>query len=216
MEKQMKWGLATLMLLLGIAAVFLFIDKDTETKPKYTLGQQTKDLLKQDVKSPQQAETPGAEKRQPPPGTSATTQDTNITTAEKPPPKMSPFGLGPYPEIPEKMNAPYLWEGCQTLEDELLTRVIIKMHNEGIRDKYSSVGINHGTGLIIPIEYGSILVEYETDENGEQIICSVEGHPDDVPPGIIYTHASEIPSHLKIVTVDEIAINPHEYLNIEK
>ena len=214
MKKHKIWGFAILLLLLGIAAVFLITDKDTNTEPEMTLGQPTKDLLKQGVKLPQQAETPGAEKRQPPPGTSATTQDTNITTAEKPPPKMSPFGLGPYPEIPEKMNAPYLWEGCQTLEDELLTRVIIKMHNEGIRDKYSSVGINHGTGLIIPIEYGSILIE--TNENDEQIICSVEGHPNDVPPGTIYTHASEIPSHLKIVTVDEIAINPYEYLGLQK
>ena len=70
MKKQMKWGLATLMLLLGIAAVFLFIDKDTTTEPEMTLGQQTKDLLKQGVKSPQQANTSGAEKRQPPPGAS--------------------------------------------------------------------------------------------------------------------------------------------------
>ena len=60
MKKQMIWGLATLILLLGIAAVFLFIDKDTETKPEYALGQPTKDLLKQGVKSPQQAETPSA------------------------------------------------------------------------------------------------------------------------------------------------------------
>ena len=57
MKKEMKWGLATLILLLGIAAVFLLTDKDTATKPKMTLGQPTKDLLKQGVKSPQQAET---------------------------------------------------------------------------------------------------------------------------------------------------------------
>ena len=66
MEKQMKWGLATLMLLLGIAAVFLFIDKDTEIEPEMTLGQPTKDLLKQGVKSPQQAETPVAVEELPP------------------------------------------------------------------------------------------------------------------------------------------------------
>ena len=67
MEKKMKWGLATLLLLLGIAAVFLFIDKDTETKPKMTLGQPTKDLLEQGVKLPQQAKTPEAEQRPLPP-----------------------------------------------------------------------------------------------------------------------------------------------------
>ena len=66
MEKHKIWGLATLMLLLGIAAVFLFIDKDTETEPEMTLGQPTKDLLKQGVKLPQQAETPGAVEELPP------------------------------------------------------------------------------------------------------------------------------------------------------
>ena len=58
MKKQMKWGLATLILLLGIAAVFLFIDKDTNTEPKMTLGQPTKDLLKKGVKSPQEVNAP--------------------------------------------------------------------------------------------------------------------------------------------------------------
>ena len=72
MKKQMKWGLATLMLLLGIAAVFLFIDKDTTTEPEMTLGQSTKDLLKQGVNMPQQ--TPQVvnvsddTQRPPPPG----------------------------------------------------------------------------------------------------------------------------------------------------
>ena len=66
MEKKMIWGLATLILLLGIAAVFLFIDKDTETKPEYALGQPTKDLLKQGVKSPQQANVSDTQKPPPP------------------------------------------------------------------------------------------------------------------------------------------------------
>ena len=56
MKKQMIWGSATLILLLGIATVFLLMDKDTNTEPKTTLGQQTKDLLKEGVKLPQ--ETP--------------------------------------------------------------------------------------------------------------------------------------------------------------
>ena len=52
MKKQMIWGLATLMLLLGIAAVFLFIDKDTMTEPEMTLGQPTKDLLNKPIPQP--------------------------------------------------------------------------------------------------------------------------------------------------------------------
>ena len=86
---------------------------------------------------------------------------------------MSPFGLGPLPGIPKEWDAPYLWKNCDSIEDELLTRVIIKMHNEGTRSIYSSVGIDHSTGFITPLEYGSVLVEYETDENGDQSIWRV-------------------------------------------
>ena len=72
MKKEMKWGLATLLLLLGIAAVFLFIDKDTETEPEMTLGQPTKDLLKKGVKLPQQTpqvvDVSDDTQRPPPPG----------------------------------------------------------------------------------------------------------------------------------------------------
>ena len=67
MSKQMKWGLATLMLLLGIAAVFLLTDNDTAKPTKYVLGQSTKDLLKKGVKLPQQANAPDDEQRPPPP-----------------------------------------------------------------------------------------------------------------------------------------------------
>ena len=66
MKKHKIWRLATLILLLGIATVFLIIDKDTNTEPKMTLGQPTKDLLKQGVKLPQQANTSDTQRPLPP------------------------------------------------------------------------------------------------------------------------------------------------------
>ena len=63
MEKQMKWGLATLMLLLGIAAVFLFIDQNAELRQ---LEKETaeSDKLRQERNKPQ--ETLGAVEELPP------------------------------------------------------------------------------------------------------------------------------------------------------
>ena len=55
MKKQMIWGLATLILLLGIAAVFLLMDNDTNTEPRLVLGQATKKLLEE---GPQRQSTP--------------------------------------------------------------------------------------------------------------------------------------------------------------
>ena len=130
--------------------------------------------------------------------------------------QVSRFGLGPYPEIPKEWNfLPNYWETVDRIETELLTRVTIKMHNEGIRSKYGSVGIGYSTGLITALERGSVLVEYEIDENGEKRIYSTLAHPDDLSQGI-YTRFSEIPSHLKIVTPDEIAFDPYEYLGLSK
>ena len=79
-----------------------------------------------------------------------------------------------------------------------------------------SIGINYETRLITPIEYGTVLVEYETNQNSEKRIVHVTGLPEDVAPGMIYTHASEIPSHLKIVTPEEVSFDPYEYLRIKK
>ena len=63
MSKQMKWGLATLILLLGIAAVFLFIDQNAELQQ---LEKETaeSDKLRQEHNKPQ--ETPVAVKELPP------------------------------------------------------------------------------------------------------------------------------------------------------
>ena len=128
------------------------------------------------------------------------------------PSKMSRFGLGPYPEIPKEWNfLPNYWETVDSIERELLRRVTIKMHNEGIRSKYGSVGIERG--LIIALERGSVLVEYEIDENGEKSIWRTLAHPDDLSRGI-YTRFSEIPSDLKIVTHDDIGFDPYEYLGL--
>ena len=66
MKKQMIWGLATLILLLGIAAVFIFLDQNAELRQ---LEQETADSTKQleernnpqvvDVSDPQRAPPPG-------------------------------------------------------------------------------------------------------------------------------------------------------------
>ena len=132
------------------------------------------------------------------------------------PSKMSRFGLGPYPEIPKEWNViPNYWEFMvDSIEDELLSRVTIKMHNEGTRSKYGSVGVSP-TGQVIALERGSVLVEYEIDKNGEKRIWRTLAHPDDLSQGI-YTRESEIPSNLKIVTADEIAFDAYEYLGLPK
>lgn len=71
------------------------------------------------------------------------------------------------------------------------------------------------TGQVIALERGSVLVEYEIDENGEKRIYSTLAHPDDLSQGM-YTRESRIPSDLKIVTPDDIAFDAYEYLGLSK
>ena len=132
------------------------------------------------------------------------------------PSKMSRFGLGPYPEIPKEWGfIPNYWEFMvDSIEDELLSRVTIKMKKEGTRSKYGSVGVSP-TGEVIALERGSVLVEYEIDKNGEKRIWRTLAHPDDLSPGM-YTRESQIPSDLKIVTAEEIAFDAYEYLGLSK
>ena len=63
MKKEMKWGLATLLLLLGIAAVFIFLDQNAELRQ---LEKETaeSDKLRQERNKPQ--ETPVAVEELPP------------------------------------------------------------------------------------------------------------------------------------------------------
>ena len=142
--------------------------------------------------------------------------DDDVSADALDPSKMSRFGLGPYPEIPKEWGfIPNYWEFMvDSIEDELLSRVTIKMKKEGTRSKYGSVGVSP-TGQVIALERGSVLVEYEIDENGEKRIWSVLAHPDDLSAGM-YTRDSEIPSNLKIVTSDEIAFDAYEYLGLLK
>ncbi len=71
MKKHMIWGLAILMLLIGIAGVFLLIPRDTDTESEMVLGDATKKLLEDGPKpkgSPQEVNTPEPGVRPPPPG----------------------------------------------------------------------------------------------------------------------------------------------------
>lgn len=65
MSKQMIWGLATLILLLGIATVFIFLDQNAELRQ---LEQETADSTKQleERNNPQMVDVSDLQ-RQPPP-----------------------------------------------------------------------------------------------------------------------------------------------------
>lgn len=66
MNKNMLGGTIVLMVLLGIAGVFLLIEQDTDTEPRLKLGQATKDLLKNPPKQQTAQEVSTADNEQNP------------------------------------------------------------------------------------------------------------------------------------------------------
>ncbi len=126
--------------------------------------------------------------------------------------RFSRYGFGPYPEVPKEWNYPNLWENIRDRNHELLQRVSVKMWNEGRR--WSSIGME-ADGLITVVEPGTVIVQWETARDGTRRIWRALGDPKDISAGV-YTSLSDFPSHLNIVNREDVAIDPYEYLGIEK
>ncbi len=212
-----KWIIGAVFILLIVATGCILYYQQTTAADKQAAAQADKLL-----------ETWKANKTKPPtpaePESTKPTAENSTPTAEKPTTdeevatteigiqNVSPFGLGPYPKVPEEWNEPNLWEECDTIEAELLERVCIIMHNEGKR--YSSIGME-ADGLITVVERGTVIVQWETAPDGTQRIWRVLADPKDLPQGI-YTSLSHFPTHLNVVNREDVAIDPYEYLGIER
>ena len=150
-----------------------------------------------------ESETPTAEK---------TTTNPDTLSEETEDVRVSPYGLGPYPKVPKEWKFPDLWAHVKSKNEELLERVHIKAWNEGKR--YSSIGMEED-GLITAVERGTVIVQWETAPDGTKRICRALSDPKDLPQGI-YTRLSDFPSHLNVVNREDVAIDPYEYLGMER
>ena len=70
MKKEMKWGLATLLLLLGIAAVFIFLDQNAELRQLEKETAESDKLFEESKKQKkiEEANLPADDVKKPPPG----------------------------------------------------------------------------------------------------------------------------------------------------
>ncbi len=148
--------------------------------------------------------------------------------------RVSPYGFGPYPEIPEDFPAgKFSFKGFSE-GHELLMRVWIKLWKQGERVRGISFGDN---GLVYPIIQGKVYVKYRevVSSDGTMVREATRylGHPDDFPsiedqfdamtndllslsrgeerPETI----TEIPSYLEILSFDE-GIDPYKFLDLQK
>lgn len=242
MNRKMYWGVAILILFIGSAAVFIIqheladhkqlaIESDDleELVNRIEEGKNVKDNPRSDAPVPnlnpitevsdETNEQTSKTETQPQP---TETPLENATAKDVP---VSPFGYGPYPDVPNDYRAAKgnpIWEhqkwpdGIALPEGaELLHRVLIKAWKEGNRDW---VGASHENGKV-RINYPNTLYiwygkPYE-DEDGTIIrpIRRAKGDPnarltpDEMRRGIIS-------SGVRILDGETEAIDVSEYLNL--
>ena len=135
---------------------------------------------------------------------------------------VSPFGFGPYPEVPEDWPGFAVWlapdfdtslyPSDAEMKFELLARVTIKLWNEGIRN-FTSAKIDAETGKVYPYYTNTVYITVEDDvllPDGTvgTHITSISGR---VPPGVDLLNP---PSHIKVLDYNSSGIDPFEYLDL--
>ncbi len=141
--------------------------------------------------------------------------ETSAQTTEAKDVPVSPFGFGPYPEVPADYPIPpdkFEWEFWgKTVKGELMSRVRIKLWNQGIR----SDGASFENGKVYPNILGTVYVQWA--ENGE-FIRRITGHPDDDFDAIeaALEAGQPPPEGITVLSRNEAGIDPYSFLELSK
>ncbi len=136
--------------------------------------------------------------------------------------RVSPFGFGPYPELPPGYPNPNLWDYADALYElspkrahdwELRERVCIKLWKQGKR----SEGVAMENGLVYPCYENTVYIRWDEyiDDDGTPVayITELLGSPsvarylDDFDNNII-------PPGVTVIPYDEGGIDPYTFLNL--
>lgn len=134
---------------------------------------------------------------------------------------VSPFGFGPYPELPPDWPMQNIWVELETayhngggnIEHELINRVLVKLWKRG--EKVDS-GVMEDK-KVFPLYNDIIYVRWEEDEDEDgtsfrylgEILCLPElGHyEEDIENGIV-------PSGIRVVEQDNAGLDPYSFLDL--
>ena len=128
---------------------------------------------------------------------------------------VSPYGFGPYPELPAGWPADQIWLRISA-DHELMMRVEIKLAHQGL-DVMGSIMEN---GLVYPTISDTVYIEWAKTAR-RQYIRGMAGDPDacdriraiEDERGVRFT-AADIPSDIKVLSFQEDGIDPYEFLDL--
>ena len=139
------------------------------------------------------------------------------------PEKVSPFGFGPYPEVPASFPNDVIWsDALKNLRErwsderlknlELMHRVLIKLWTQGYRASSATMD----DGKMYPLFPNTVYVRWEeyVEDDGtiSREATRIKG-PGDIPDSVLDALGDGIvPPGIKILSLDEDWIDPYEFL----
>ena len=149
---------------------------------------------------------------------------------------VSPFGFGPYPEVPSGFPKEVAWHWSEEkrqefadvgrLKDmELMDRVLIKLWNRGDRD-WRGAKRDDFNGKVYPLYKNYMYVSNWTEvpvAGGKTMPFPVAGtsagtdgwHAPDYLP-IFYESGGQLPDHIQFTDYDTAGYDPYTFLNLKK
>ncbi|MDE0089626.1 MAG: hypothetical protein OXU23_28175 [Candidatus Poribacteria bacterium] len=131
--------------------------------------------------------------------------------------RVSPYGFGTYPEVPEDYPSKHLvkWP-AQSPGAELLYRVLIKLWSSGEKNFRGGSTYN---GKIYPHYHDTVYVRFAEYRGADGKMVRYAARTKS-GPGVSskYTQADLLnpPPHLRVLDLDSSGIDPHQYLNLRE
>ena len=142
--------------------------------------------------------------------------------------QVSPFGFGPYPQVPADYPEDVIWEedmdgriavygGGLAKAAELMDRVLIKLWNQGRRATSASME----NGLVLPHYHNTVYVRWAYTEEPDGRLTRYAGgitSGPDVPRSVHDTisEAGVIPPGITVLDPDSNKIDPYTFLNLNQ
>lgn len=131
---------------------------------------------------------------------------------------ISPYGFGPYPELPEGWPADQIWP-CISAEHELMTRVMVKLAHQGTITNGSIME----NGLVYPTYPDAVYIRWAyKKKNGALYIADVSGDEAAVDRISVIEETrgdtfkkADIPPDIKVLSFEEDGIDPYTFLNLQ-
>ena len=140
--------------------------------------------------------------------------------------RVSPFGFGPYPKIPEGFPEPDIFDSLETMGNsdmrkalELQKRLIVEFYKQGI--SLENVGVSGKSDGRVYLSYPDVVYvtwDYWTDEDGitHKYAGVARGHPVAISVSKPFLDKGEMPSDITVYELPDGYVDAYEVLGLAR